>query len=255
MAPPLLLVWDFDWSLINENSDTYVLKLDASGALRSAIEQRLDDGAEWTPLMDWLLGELHALGVRPAALTEALGEIPVLAGALDAVECASSLGVEQRILSDANSVYISEILAARGISDYFTAVETNPAWFDGDGRLHVRPHQGDASAHGCPHCPPNLCKGRVLQRWLDGMGDCNVAYVGDGGGDFCPATRLRAGDVLLARRAPHDGLLARVRECADEVAATVVEWDGEDEGAALAAALRDFASSSSSDAAQSVQSL
>ena len=26
-----------------------------------------------------------------------------------------------------------------------------------------------------------------------------VFYVGDGGGDFCAATRLRAGDVLFAR--------------------------------------------------------
>ena len=67
-APPLV-VWDFDWSLINENSDTYVIeRLDPSGGIWRDAEKRLRRGADWTGLMDWAAGELHAAGHTPCLL-------------------------------------------------------------------------------------------------------------------------------------------------------------------------------------------
>ena len=86
--------------------------------------------------------------------------------------------------------------------DEFSTVVTNPAEFDDAGRLHVRPHQPDETPHACPHCPINLCKGAVMERWLEELAPSRCVYVGDGGGDFCPSTRLRSGDAVLARRAP-----------------------------------------------------
>ena len=61
----MLVVFDFDWSLINENSDTFIFEsLDASNALLKAIrkymqlQQPLDDDGNnrtepsWTECMD-----------------------------------------------------------------------------------------------------------------------------------------------------------------------------------------------------------
>jgi len=224
MSSPLV-VWDFDWSLVNENSDTYVIeRLDPSGRIWADAEKKLRRGTEWTPLMDWALGQLHDAGHTLQALSDALVTIPVLDGALAAVTAARAAGAEQRILSDANDMYIASILESRGIANIFSVVETNPTSSGADGRLRVRPHQPDAAPHGCPHCPPNLCKGAVLERWLSELSPCRCVYVGDGSGDYCPATRLRAGDVVLARQSPHDSLLALCRKRPDTIAATVLEW-------------------------------
>lgn len=233
----LLVVWDFDWSLVNQNSDTYVIeKLDPSGEIWA--EARGRKGAQWTALMDWALGELHSRrGVTPAQLREALATIPVMPAVREAMQRAAARGNEQRILSDANSFYISSILSEPlHAASHFSAVETNPAALDPDGRLRVQPHQPAGIPHGCPNCPPNLCKGRVLQQWLEERPSLRCIYVGDGGGDFCPAARLRPGDILLARRAPHGGLLHLART--QGIAAPIVEWGGEDdsEGADLLAA-------------------
>ena len=221
-----LVVWDFDWSLIDENSDTFVLEqLDDRGCIWKAAEKRLSSGMGWLELMDWCLGEVHAAGHTAPTIRETLARVPIKEGAVAAVEAASARGAEQHILSDANSVYIESILERRLPAGDFREVVTNPAACDDDGRLRVRPHQPAGTAHGCPLCPPNLCKGAVLQRWLVEMAPSRCVYVGDGGGDYCPATRLRKGDVVLARRAPHDSLLRKCR--AKKVAATVVEWGGE----------------------------
>lgn len=242
VGPPLV-VWDFDWSLINANSDTAIIPvLDPSGDTRERMEAQYEaDELDWTELIDWVLGVLHAEhGCTPAKLDAALASLPMLDGALQAVAAARAAGAEQRILSDANDVFIGAVLRARGLAEAFGAVETNRAAHDADGRLRLRPHQ-TGRPHRCKLCPPNLCKGAVLDRWLaePGAAAARCVYVGDGSGDYCAATRLRPGDVLLARRAPHDGLLRRVREQPRKVAARVVEWGGEADasGAELAAGL------------------
>ena len=148
--PPLLVVWDFDWSLINENSDTWVVEqLDPSRTIWRAAERKLREGMQWTTLMDWCAGEMHAAGNAPQALRDALATAPILDGALEAVSVARAAGAEQRILSDANTEYIGSILRSRpSLSDAFTVVETNPASFDEAGRLHIDPHQPAGGAPG-----------------------------------------------------------------------------------------------------------
>ena len=261
--PTHLIVFDFDWSLVNENSDTYVVHaLDPSGTIWATAEKRLTQGMQWTALMDWMAGELHAAGHTAADMQAALARLPVLPSALAALTLARQHGAEMRILSDANSVYIAWILDALGLADAFAAVVTNPAEAGADGRLRIRAHQPLDAPHGCPLCPTNLCKGAVMQTWLDEMrrgrdvpGDVRVGYVGDGGGDFCPCTRMGAGDSVFARRTPHDGLLracrkARRRRGSERggnptgdaaVVARVVEWgDPQDGGPSLADGFQAF---------------
>ena len=161
-SAPFLAVFDFDWSLINENSDEYIVHaLDPSGAIWEEAKKKLAGGAQWTTLMDWVAGELHAAGHTVADMQEALGRVPVLPSVLAALALAREHGAEVRILSDANTMYIRWILGAIGLSDAFAATETNPAGVGADGRLRIRPHQPPESPHRCPLCPTNLCKVHV----------------------------------------------------------------------------------------------
>ena len=141
-----LLVWDFDWSLINENTDTFVVQqLDPSGDVWRRGKQKMQQGVGWTELMDWALGELR---YDRAALDAALSAIPITDGARRAVQLARDMLAEQRILSGANSHYIATVLAAHGHADAFSQIETNPAAFEGE-RLRVRPHQ-EGEEYGGP---------------------------------------------------------------------------------------------------------
>ena len=143
-------------------------------------------------------GQLHDAGHTKEDMRAALIKIPVLQGALAAVELAKKNGAELRCLSDANEYYIGWILealgmratrlggahvslrqcrAARtsprgerissasgsprmdaGIADAFTIVVTNVASTDDSGRVRILPYQPLDVPHGCRFCPANLCK-------------------------------------------------------------------------------------------------
>ena len=85
-----LVVWDFDWSLVNENTDTFVVQqLDPSGDVWRRGKQKMQQGVGWTELMDWALGELR---YDQPALDAALSAIPITDGARRAVQSACAAG-------------------------------------------------------------------------------------------------------------------------------------------------------------------
>ncbi|KAL4855681.1 putative phosphatase phospho2 [Chlorella vulgaris] len=169
--PATLLAWDFDWSLVEENSDTFEAARQL-GRTQADVEAALHA----TPLHSALADLLHA--------------------------CLAAVGnqaVDIVVLSDANTVYIDTILSYRGLRHLVREVHTNPAGWDASGTLRVQPYH--ASPHGCSHrCPANLCKGKVLQEYLgrrraEGQQYSRVLYVGDGRNDFCPAQLLLHGSA------------------------------------------------------------
>ena len=160
---------------------------------------------QWTRFMDHVLGMLADAGVTRTQLEECLCAIPVFSEMLDAARLARDQGCELHVLSDANTIFIPVILRHHGLLEACASITSNPAEYEGE-RLRVEPHQPAATPHGCPFCPPNLCKGRQvngLRRAAEARAATGARvrffYVGDGGGDFCAATRLRSDDVLFAR--------------------------------------------------------
>lgn len=96
------------------------------------------------------------------------------------------------IISDSNSVFISELLDRAGLHKCIKKVFTNPAHFDEAGKLMVQPftHQTE-----CRLSRPNMCKGKILEDYIksrNGEGEdfSVIAYAGDGVNDFCPMLRL-----------------------------------------------------------------
>jgi hypothetical protein len=66
----------------------------------------------------------------------------------------------------ASQVYIDTILQHHSLRQLVLEVHTNPAEWRG-GALRVAPLHGahPHPPHGCPHCPTNLCKGKVRLPW------------------------------------------------------------------------------------------
>ena len=132
---------------------------------------------------------------------------PLLISALQDLRSSKGASLKLVILSDANTIFIDEILKANGLSEgIFDRVYTNPAaWTDEDG-IAVEPYQISLSPHGCRrNCPANMCKSSILERarrelGLDeNEGELHTVYVGDGSNDLCPSLGLLPSDLVLAR--------------------------------------------------------
>lgn len=191
----------------------------------------LETPANFVPLTNDVLGEMQRRGVSRDKLLTTLqllgGELP--GGTVRMLQWAKKRRVDVKVLSDCNSVFILHVLAGAKVSQHVAEVITNAASFErvedacgaaalqlgaaatppttagapaksASHRLRIAPrHASHLPPHGCALCPANLCKGAEVSR-IQAYGQYRrIVYAGDGLNDVCPALRLGADDVLLAR--------------------------------------------------------
>lgn len=228
--PRTLFVFDFDHTLVDDNTDTWVMRVrPALGLLESlagAMQTEVDVCGRkqrpcWTELMDSALGRIHAAGCGSEELLAHMRRLTMFEEALKAVRVARAAvkGAKEQIImiSDSNSVFIETILRSCGMEDAFGEVFTNPAHFEPSGRLRVSRH----STSRCARCAssPGMCKGGILTGYLSKQGGFDrIVYVGDGRNDVCPCTRLTEKDHVVCRKGY---ALARVLERAADLRATL----------------------------------
>lgn len=83
-----LIVFDFDWSLIDCNSDTWVVeKLGAMESMKALMST-----LPWTQLMDRMMGELHNGGWTLEDITNCLRMAPIEQEMVTSVKFAAELG-------------------------------------------------------------------------------------------------------------------------------------------------------------------
>ncbi|KAG0701323.1 putative phosphatase-domain-containing protein [Suillus ampliporus] len=175
-----LVVFDFDWSMADQDTDRWIFEVLAPDIRRKM--KTLQESVQWTDLMS------HPAMVR--GVTKLKG--------------ASNPTTTFFCLSNANSVFISTILESKGLQNLFEEIVTNPAEFDPSGLLKLhRRVDPNGPQHSCAvGCSPNMCKGEELTAFLERHkpGYDRIIYVGDGSNDFCPILRLRSQDMVLCRR-------------------------------------------------------
>jgi pyridoxal phosphate phosphatase PHOSPHO2 len=189
MTPSFLIIFDFDWSFINENSDTWVVEL-LPEAVQYMNNLRLNEKSQygpnnWTKLMDHMVG--YMMKEKDVSLDDIINRlkcIPYFNDTFDAAKLAHENNAELIILSDANTFYIDQILLHHNLKHLFTQVITNPSSLDDNRILRVNPYESKETPHNCKLCPPNLCKGKVLQQlrntYVNGIGDSiPVIYIGN----------------------------------------------------------------------------
>ncbi|KAF5192536.1 Thiamine phosphate phosphatase-like protein [Thalictrum thalictroides] len=154
--------------------------------------------------VDTMLTELHSQGITIEDIADTLKRAPIHHKAISAIKSAYALGCDLRIVSDANVFFIETILKHHGLIDCFSEINTNPSVVDEVGRLRVLPyHDFNICPHGCDLCPPNMCKGLVIERIKASVfADVRkrFIYLGDGKNDFCPSTKLREEDYVMPRK-------------------------------------------------------
>ncbi|PIA56486.1 hypothetical protein AQUCO_00700666v1 [Aquilegia coerulea] len=195
----IVIVFDFDKTIIDCDSDNWVV--DNLGATK--LFDELLPTLPWNTLMDTMMKELYSQGRKIKDIAETLKSAPLHPSTISAIKSANALGCcDLSIVSDANLFFIETILKHHDLMGCFSEIHTNPSFVDEVGRLRILPyHDFNTSSHGCGEfCPPNMCKGVVIERIKASAladGKKHFIYLGDGKGDFCPSIKLRADDYLI----------------------------------------------------------
>ncbi|KAL5728829.1 3'(2'),5'-bisphosphate nucleotidase [Ranunculus cassubicifolius] len=227
MAAQMVIVFDFDKTIIDCDSDNWVVE--QLGL--TELFQELMFTLPWNVLMDRMMEELHLQGRTIEDIAECLKRAPIHPKTISAIQSAHALGCELKIVSDANHFFIETILKHYGLMEYFSEINTNPVSVDEEGRLRISPfHDFVSSPHGCPLCPPNMCKGLVIER-IRASALTNdkkrFIYIGDGRGDFCPSTKLNKEDYVMPKK--NYPLWEKIQSNPTLIKAEIHEWSNGEE--------------------------
>lgn len=213
-----LAVFDFDNTIIDVNSDTFVdrilLRLTNQTEEKYyeyplEIEQ-LTKSHNWTHRMNAVFSYMNSKhSVQPQNIIDCMREIVIKDSMKQLLQHLHSKEFQIIIISDANSIFIQEILLKNNLDYIFSKIYTNKAEFcDQTGCLKVQPFNESFNLNqelfNCPTqvCSTNICKGEVLKRHLCEIELSNLAeiiYVGDGRNDYCPGLCLRETDFFFVR--------------------------------------------------------
>ncbi|KIL65941.1 hypothetical protein M378DRAFT_161584 [Amanita muscaria Koide BX008] len=197
-----LIVFDFDWSMADQDTDRWVLEVLAPDLRRKMKD--LKDDVQWTDLVAQSLREAHERGITREQIENALQIMPFHPAMARGVTNLKAGGKTTFLcLSNSNSIFISTILKDKKLTTLFHEIITNPAEWEESGLLNLRRRVDPAGPqHSCDvGCSPNMCKGEELEAFLarHAVDFDRIVYVGDGSNDYCPVLRLRSQDLVLCR--------------------------------------------------------
>ncbi|KAK4057259.1 hypothetical protein OIO90_001756 [Microbotryomycetes sp. JL221] len=198
-----LVVFDFDWSFADQDTDRYVLEV-LDPELRFSLRDHKQT-TQWTDNVALHLRKLHERGGTKEQIISTLQGLPVHPAMIRGVQTTKARHEPKTsffCLSNSNSVYINTILKHHNMENFFEEIVTNPAQFLDNGLLELqRRVDPNGPQHGCKiGCSANMCKGELdsraeLEAFIERHGGWSafdrIVYVGDGGNDFCPLLRLR----------------------------------------------------------------
>nr|XP_033773318.1 phosphoethanolamine/phosphocholine phosphatase isoform X2 [Geotrypetes seraphini]XP_033773319.1 phosphoethanolamine/phosphocholine phosphatase isoform X2 [Geotrypetes seraphini]XP_033773320.1 phosphoethanolamine/phosphocholine phosphatase isoform X2 [Geotrypetes seraphini] len=224
-----LLIFDFDETIVNENSDESVIHAAPSGELPEWLRRTLQEGF-YNQYMQRVFEYLGDSGVHMhdlKAVYEALTFSPYMQQLLHFLSL-NPEPFEIILMSDANTFGIESTLRATGFFSLFHRVFSNPSGPDKRGYLTLAPYH----SHSCPHCPANMCKHKILSEYLleraqQGISFQKLLYVGDGANDFCPSTLLSPMDVAFPRKTypMHQKIQEMEKNQPGAFKAQVVPWE------------------------------
>lgn len=227
MTKPLLAAFDFDHTVVEENTDIVVRHLLKDKKALAEIRGMYTANG-WTLYMEKIFEFLHDNKVTSVDIEAAISTIPAVAALPSLLERLHSSNAEIIIISDSNSVFINHWLKVNNLDHTVKEVFTNPAWFEESGLLKIEMYH---LQDWCKLSSRNLCKGQILEshvekRSKEGVTFERIAYVGDGTNDLCPVLRLSERDLAFPRvQYPLMNILSKPDADAERVPkAEIVPW-------------------------------
>lgn len=193
-----LTVFDFDHTIVDDNSDIHVNKLFPSKEELTLAEKNCSQFQCWTDRMQEIFHQLHKYNIKENDYIKNMQEMPITSGFSHLIHYLSSLPNSHLIIvSDSNLVFIKTILKHNHLDHAFKDIFTNPAYFNSDHCLTVEQY----GQQTCSTCPSNMCKREIVEKYLRTKFSerIPVLFIGDGHNDVCAAKFLKKGDLVCAR--------------------------------------------------------
>lgn len=219
MASASLAVFDFDRTIVDDDSDATIINRLREKKPPPEWEAGNHD---WTPYMSDVFEHAYSAGLSQDDILDCIGSMRPTPGVEKLITTLAAEGWDIVLVTDANTVFVQHWLKVHGLLDCITEIITNRAFWQGS-RLFIEPCMRQTS---CPRCPSNLCKSRALVDWCAKHAYGKIVYCGDGRNDFCPAMSLPANAIVFPRRGfPLDDLIKKtLASPAPQVKARVVPW-------------------------------
>jgi pyridoxal phosphate phosphatase PHOSPHO2 len=243
MTDHLFFIFDFDHTIIRDNSDTYIpLQLNSPTAKNMLDNYKSDP--PWNQFMDMIIMAAQKQdGATISDIIKVATTMPYFPELLECLRECAKLG-SLYIVSDANDVYISSFLQHHQLHTLVKEVHTNPTRIDENGFLRVLPYHSST----CKLCTLNMCKGIILEQILMKSNTSQttvshnnpstsqqrrIVYVGDGRGDLHPATLLSESDIVCVRYDITEpralGLYKIISKSPETIKAQIIYWkDGQE---------------------------
>lgn len=182
---------DFDHTLCDANSDTWIFDQFDKGLIRRIIDSHPKD--DWTTVMNAGLKDLWSQGVTASDVIHRFKAFPMSPFIKTFLELLKEQNFYICIVSDANDLYIESCLEAFNIRHYIDEIWTNGVVLNKElDTFEINYLFGSEKypfKHTCKACGPSMCKSDLckflLQRFRKSQEVSVAIYCGDGHNDLC----------------------------------------------------------------------
>lgn len=196
--PKRLAAFDFDHTIVNENTDTVVRRLLPKADILPYSDNKWKC---WTYYMQDIFIKLNEKNISKSAITSEIHKIPPVKGMDSLIKTLQTeLNFDVIIISDSNTYFIDEWLSTIGLRKHVSQIFSNPASFV-DNLLEIKPYQEQTE---CKLSAFNMCKYKILEEFIgkqksNGIDYTQVYFMGDGRNDYCAIKHLTSNDVGCVR--------------------------------------------------------
>lgn len=195
-----LLIFDFDRTIIEEDSDMEIVNVCKEEEMRNDLNAKMKElNDDWIEYMSYVYKELAKKYTiedikkyldRNTHLTKHFEDV------FNFIRENKDI-YEVILLSGANAFNIKYLLNKFRIEDVFDDVITNPANENTKTILTL----GRYHKHECSMCDICMCKGKIIKDILATKDHFrNIIFICDGSNDFCLGKELKEHDVLFVRK-------------------------------------------------------
>ena len=211
----MLAVFDFDHTLVDANTDTWITKLHEDV---KQIQNNKD--LCWTDRMAEVFRVLHEKKFREVDFQQCLQSLPFTEGMKELLNYMATKNIPCIIISDSNSYFIKYLLELENVMHCVQKIYTNPAHWTDSQLLTIQ----YCHTHHCTQCPVNMCKGDILKSHIRNTDSPakTVLYIGDGRNDYCATLHMKPNDYVFARKGYN--LLKLLQQNVHESQPNIIPW-------------------------------
>lgn len=191
----MLAVFDFDHTIVNENSDIVARNLIHPPNL---VPNSKDYPGNWTQYMQEVFDTLKTIEITAEKILKTVSLMSPIQGMPKLMKTLYDNNVDVIVVSDSNSLFIHCWLKENELLEVISCVYTNPAKIEGDA-IKIKPY---ALQTNCELCTNNMCKGTIVEKHISLRTNITydkTFYFGDGKNDLCPILKLTKNDIAFPR--------------------------------------------------------